>query len=421
MRTELDSRRAHTLRRDLITLFSTRIIRLFCYGFLSVVLALYLAEAGLTETQIGLVFTFTLAGDAGVTLWLTTSADRFGRKRVLLAGALLMMGAGLAFIFTRNIFVLIAAAIIGVISPSGNEIGPFLSVEQASLTQLISNEQRTRLFAWYNLAGSFATAVGALSGGWLAQTLQSNGWTAFASYRAILIGYAAGGFVLAILFLSLSRDVEVVPSPRTESTPRVLGLYRSRHVIFKLSALFSLDAFAGGLIVQSLIAFWFHVRFGVDAGVLGGIFFGANILAGISALLAVRLAARFGLINTMVFTHIPSNILLILVPLMPNLSLAIAVLLLRFSISQMDVPTRQSYTMAVVAPDERSAAAGVTGIARSVGASLSPVLTGFLFGIPVLLNAPFFFSGGLKIIYDLLLYRSFQTLKPPEERESPAA
>ncbi len=415
MQTESELHHTRTLRRDLITLFGTRLIRLFCYGFLSVVLALYLAEAGLTEAQIGLVFTFTLAGDAGVTLWLTTSADRFGRKRTLLVGALLMMGAGLAFILTHNIFILTAAAIIGVISPSGNEIGPFLSVEQASLTQLTSDEQRTRLFAWYNLVGSFATATGALSGGWLAQALHSNGWTAFASYRMVLIGYAVGGFILALLFLSLSRDVEVVPSSRTKSTPRVLGLHRSRNVIFKLSALFSLDAFAGGLIVQSLIAFWFHVRFGVDAGLLGGIFFGANILAGISALLAVRLAAKFGLINTMVFTHIPSNILLILVPLMPNLPLAIAVLLLRFSISQMDVPTRQSYTMAVVAPDERSAASGVTSIARSVGAALSPVLTGILFGIPALLSAPFFLSGGLKIVYDLLLYRSFQTLKPPEE------
>jgi len=176
-----------------------------------------------------------------------------------------------------------------------------------------------------------------------------------------------------------------------------------------------MDAFAGALLVQSLIAYWFHVRFGVESGVLGSIFFGANILAGISALLAIRLANKFGLINTMVFTHIPSNVLLILVPLMPTLPLAIGVLLLRFSISQMDVPTRQSYTMAVVAPDERSAAAGVTAIARSVGASLSPALTGLLFSVPLLFNVPFFLSGGLKIIYDLLLYREFRAVKPPEE------
>jgi len=399
---------------DITLLFSTRIIRLFCYGFLSVVLALYLSEAGLTEGQIGLLFTLTLLGDALISLWLTTSADRFGRKRTLLLGALLMAGAGVAFILTRNMVLLIAAAIFGVISPSGNEIGPFLSVEQAGLTQLISNQSRTQFFAWYNLAGSFATATGALIGGWLAQVLQNNGWAALEAYRVILIGYALGGFLLFLLFFNLSPAVEVGKAGQ-ETIKRVLGLHRSRAVVFKLSSLFALDAFAGGLLVQSMFAYWFHVRFGVEPGVLGSIFFGANILAGISALLAIRIANKFGLINTMVFTHIPSNILLILVPLMPTLPLAIGVLLLRFSISQMDVPTRQSYTMAVVSPDERSAASGITAIARSVGASLSPALTGLLFSVPLLFNVPFFLSGGLKIIYDLLLFREFRAVKPPEE------
>ena len=398
---------------DIPILFTTRIIRLFCYGFLSVILALYLAETGLTESQIGLLFTFTLIGDAGISLWLTTSADRFGRKRTLLVGALLMAGAGLGFVLTRNYFLLIIAAIIGVISPGGKEIGPFLSVEQSSLTQLVSNEKRTGYFAWYNLVGSFAAAFGALIGGWLAQSLQNNGWTSLESYRLVLMGYALGGFLLLLLFFSLSNAIEVVK--QNETTGRILGLHKSRKVVFKLSSLFALDAFAGGLIVQSMFAYWFYVRFGVDAGTLGSIFFGANILAGISALLAVRIAKRFGLINTMVFTHIPSNILLILVPFMPTLPLAIGVLLLRFSISQMDVPTRQSYTMAVVDPDERSAASGVTAIARSVGASISPVLTGLFFSFPALLSAPFILSGGLKIVYDLLLFREFRAVKPPEE------
>lgn len=401
------------MTRDITLLFSTRVIRLFCYGFLSVVLALYLTEAGLTEEQIGLLFTFTLVGDAFISLWLTTSADRFGRKRVLILGALLMVSAGVAFVLTCNLILLVIAAIVGVISPSGNEIGPFLSVEQAGLTQLLPNKRRTQIFAWYNLVGSFATATGALSGGWLAQILQNRDWTAFEAYRLVLIGYAIGGVLLLLLFLNLSQQIEAETTQDT--TKRVLGLHRSRQVVFKLSSLFALDAFAGGLLVQSLMAYWFHIRFGVESGVLGSIFFGANVLAGISALLAARLADRFGLINTMVFTHIPSNILLILVPWMPTLPLAIGVLLLRFSISQMDVPTRQSYTMAVVAPDERSAASGVTAIARSVGASISPALTGLLFGIPLLFNAPFFLSGGLKIIYDLLLYREFRAVKPPEE------
>jgi len=401
------------MTRDIILLFSTRIIRLFCYGFLSVILALYLSETGLTEGQIGLLFTLTLVGDALISLWLTTSADRLGRKRTLILGALLMAGAGAAFVLTRNVTLLIIAAIVGVISPSGNEIGPFLSVEQAGLTQLIPNKRRTQIFAWYNLVGSFATATGALAGGWLAQILQDNEWTPLEAYRVVLIGYAIGGFLLLLLFLNLSKQVEVKAT--RNATRRVLGLHRSRAVVLKLSSLFALDAFAGGLLVQSLMAYWFHVRFGVESGTLGSIFFGANILAGISALLAVRLADKFGLINTMVFTHIPSNILLILVPLMPTLSLAIGVLLLRFSISQMDVPTRQSYTMAVVDPDERSAASGVTAIARSIGAAVSPALTGLLFSIPLLFSAPFFISGGLKIIYDLLLYREFRAVKPPEE------
>jgi MFS family permease len=399
---------------DINILFTTRIVRLFCYGFLSVILALYLIETGLTESQIGLLFTLTLVGDAGISLWLTTSADRLGRKKTLLIGALLMAGAGLGFVLTRNYFLLIIAAIIGVISPSGNEIGPFLSVEQSSLAQLVSNEKRTGYFAWYNLAGSFATATGALTGGWLAQVLQINGWSSLEAYRFVLMGYALGGFLLLLLFISLSNAIEV--KPQNVMPQQILGLHKSRGVIFKLSSLFALDAFAGGLVVQSMMAYWFHVRFDVEAGTLGSIFFGANILAGISALLAVRIAKRFGLINTMVFTHIPSNILLILVPFMPNLSLAIGVLLLRFSISQMDVPTRQSYTMAVVDPDERSAASGVTAIARSVGASISPMLTGVFFGIPALLSLPFILSGGLKIIYDLLLFREFRAVKPPEEK-----
>ncbi len=402
------------MNADTLLLFTTRIIRLFAYGFLSVVLMLYLVQVGLTEKEIGLLFTLTLLGDAVISLWITTSADRIGRRRMLLLGAGLMILAGVVFAFTRNLVLLIAAAIVGVLSPSGNEIGPFLSIEQASLSQLTSSERRTQLFAWYNLAGSVATAAGALIGGWLAHSLQTSGIPLLESYRIVVIGYAICGAFLASCFMFLSRSVEVAAtSPRVSNT---LGLHKSKSVVMKLSTLFALDAFAGGFIVQSIMAYWFHVKFGVDVGILGSIFFGANILAGISALLAVRIAQRIGLINTMVFTHIPSNILLCLVPLMPTLWLAVAVLLLRFSISQMDVPTRQSYTMAVVAPDERSAASGVTTIARSVGASLSPALSGLFLASPLFISFPFYLAGGLKVAYDLLLYRSFKSLKPPEER-----
>jgi MFS family permease len=195
----------------------------------------------------------------------------------------------------------------------------------------------------------------------------------------------------------------------------VFGIARSRNVVLKLSSLFALDSFAGGFVVQSFAAYWFFLRFGVEPAALGAIFFWANVFAGISALLASRLAARIGLVRTMVVTHLPSNILLILLPLMPNLSLAVLVLLLRFSISQMDVPTRQSYTMAVVPAEERSAAGGFTGVARTTGAAISPLLAGFLFARPSLINAPFFIAGTLKITYDLLLYRQFVAVRPPEE------
>jgi len=401
-------------------LFITRIARMFGYGFLSVVLVLYLEKVGLKQVQIGLLLTLTLIGDTIISLWITTNADRIGRRRMLILGAILMVFAGILFALTRNFIFLLIAATIGVVSPSGYEVGPFLSIEQAALSQIVSNERRTHIFAWYNLVGSFATALGALGGGVLVQGLQDSGMTPLGSYRMIVIGYAIIGFILGVLFTRLSPAVEIhADSDSSHSVSGFktrFGLHRSRRVVLKLSALFSIDAFAGGFVLQSILAYWFHVRFNVQPAILGSIFFGANILAGLSALSAAWVASKIGLIRTMVFTHIPSNILLILVPLMPNLPLAITVLLLRFSISQMDVPTRQSYTMAVVAPDERSAAAGITGIARTTGTSLSPVITGPLLANAALMNLPFFLSGGLKIVYDLLLYRSFKAIKPPEEK-----
>jgi MFS family permease len=383
---------------------------MFAYGFLSVVLVLYLAQLGLNEGFIGLLLSLTLIGDAAISLWMTTSADRVGRRRILIAGAGLMLLAGVLFALTDQLAVLLIAAIIGVISPSGYEVGPFLSVEQAALSQIVPDRLRTQVFAWYNLAGSFATAAGALCGGGLTELLQQVGVIPLNSYRAVLVLYGVMGVLLAVLFTQLSHAVEAIHSDGPP-TPTRFGLHRSRSIVLKLSTLFGLDAFAGGFVVQSLVAYWFHVRFGVQPAALGGIFFGANILAGISALAAAWVAARIGLVNTMVFTHLPSNLLLMLVPLMPNLSSAIAVLFARFAISQMDVPPRQSYTMAVVAPDERSAAAGVTGIARSIGAAISPTIAGAFLSNPGLLGAPFFVAGGLKVIYDILLYRSFRQVK----------
>jgi len=403
------------LTHDRRLLFTARMARMFGYGLLSVVLVLYLAERGLSTKEIGLLLTLTLVGDTAISLWLTTMADRIGRRVTLVIGAGLVLFAGIVFAATGSFALLLIAATIGVISPSGYEVGPFLAVEQAALSQTATRDDRTHLFAWYNLAGSSATAVGALTGGLLTQLLHRAGATELQSYQVAVIVYAAGGVLLALLFVRLTAEVEAGASGSSSPVAARFGLGRSRGLVLRLAGLFATDAFAGGFVIQSLMAYWFHVRFGVQPGVLGSIFFGANLMPAVSALSAARLARRFGLLNTMVFTHLPSNVLLILVPLMPSLPLAIAMLLLRFSISQMDVPTRQSYTMAAVSPEERSAAGGVTGVARTVGASLSPVIAGWMLGVTALLSAPFFVAGGLKIIYDLALYGTFRKIRLPDE------
>ena len=390
------------LTRDGWLLFLTRCTRLFAYGALSVVLVFYLTSLGLSASQTGMLLTFTLVGDTVVSLYLTTRADRIGRRRMLIIGAILMAAAGLTFASTRSLVFLVVAGTIGVISPSGNEVGPFLPIEQAALAHVVPNQTRTTVFDWYTLAGSFATAAGSLAGGTLSHLLQKTAMAPVESYRVVVLLYAALGVVLAFLFTCLSPAAEVsVPGAGS------FGIGRSRDVVLRLSGLFALDAFAGGFVVQTFAAYWFYLRFGVNPGMLGAIFFWANVLAGVSALLASRLAARFGLVRRMVFTHLPSNILLILVPLMPSLPLAILVLLVRFSISQMDVPTRQSYIMAVVGPGERSAAGGITGVARTLGAAVAPVFAGFLYGRPSLMSVPFFIAGTLKVLYDVLLYRGF--------------
>jgi MFS family permease len=408
-----------SLTTDGRLLFATRFVRLFAYGALSVVLVLYLVGLGLTESATGALLSATLLGDTLVSLYLTTRADRFGRRRMLIVGASLMVAAGLAFAFTHEFWLLVVAGTIGVISPSGHEVGPFLSIEQAALSQVVPARARTDVFAWYTLAGSMATALGALGAGLLTNTLQHR-WAAVDSYRAVVVVYACIGLVLCALFLKSSNAIEA-PQTGSGTTPRsplarLSGLHESSHgVVLRLAGLFALDSFGGGFVVQSFAAYWFYLRFGLDPKTLGALFFAANVFAGCSALVASRLAHRIGLVNTMVVTHLPSNVLLMLIPLMPTLPLATLMLLLRFSISQMDVPTRQSYTMAVVLPEDRAAASGITAVARTTGAALSPVFAGLLFARPSLVNVPFYIAGALKIAYDLLLFRAFRSLRPPEE------
>jgi MFS family permease len=397
-------------RRDVALLFAMRALRLFAYGALAVVIALYLVEIGLDPGQIGLLLALTLLGDALVSLLLTTHADRIGRRWTLVIGAAPMVLGGVVFAATGQFAVLLAAAIVAVLSPTGNEVGPFLAVEQAALSQVVAGKQRTTAFAWYQLVGAMATAVGALAAGVAVQALLDGGAAAVDAYRAVIVGYGLVGFGIGVLAMALSHAVEPAAPPADASVRNRLGLTRSQRVVAELSALFALDAFGGGFVVQSIVALWFGLRWDVEPAVLGAIFFGANTLSGLSGLVAARLAARFGLIRTMVGTHLPSNVLLILVPLMPTLELAIAVLLARFAISQMDVPTRQSYTMAVVDPDERSAAAGITGIARTAGAAAGAALAAPLVAAPLLGGGlPFVIAGSLKIAYDLTLWHRFRS------------
>ena len=394
------------MTRDTRLLFVTRAVRTFAYGLLAVILALFLSSRGFSNPEIGLVFTLTLIGDAALSLGVGAVADRFGRRKVLAASSVLVVLAGVVFAATENAIVLTIAAVLGTISPSGSEVGPFLSIEQAAISQEIPGPHRTRIFGYYQLTGSLSNALGALSGGWLASVVTSHGHTELDGYRAVLLAYAALGLVMAGLFLGLSAAVEPKHHARAG-----IGLHRSRRAVTTLAGLFAIDSFGSGLAVQTLLAYWLHRRFGADVGVLGTIFFATNTVAGFSALLSAPIARRFGLVNTMVWSHVPGNLLLISFPFMPSLELSVAVLLGRFLVAQMDVPARTSYLMAIVDDDERSAASTLTNQAKLIGASLGPLAAG-LMGLTA---APFVVAGILKIGYDLSLYRLFRRLRPPEE------
>lgn len=396
------------LSRDGWLLFATCGVRSFAYGFLSVVLGLYLDAIGLTTAAIGWIFTAALAGGAVMTIVITAVADTLGRKILLISGAILMAIAGWVFAVSNEPIWLAMAAIFGTISPSGKEVGPFLSIEQAILPETTQDQHRTTVFSAYNLIGSLCGALGALAVGLpsLFSIPQITG------YRFLVWGYVICAVVMMVVFALLSPAIET--KNQTVSQKRVIGVRRSRSIVAKLAGLFTLDAFAGGFIVQGIVAYWFYLRYETDLNTLGGIFFGTNLLAALSFLAAPAIARRFGLLNTMVFTHLPSNILLLLVPLMPNLELAVVMLLVRNLLSQLDVPTRQSYTMAVVDADERAASAGILSVARNGGAALAPLFTGAALAVPSL-GLPFLLAGGLKIIYDLWIFAVFRKVKPPEE------
>jgi MFS family permease len=386
-------------------LFITRSIRLFAYGLLSVILSLFLSEIGFADTDIGLLLSLTLFGDLVISFFVSIIADSFGRKRILIISSFLMLLSSIVFAFSNNFTILLISAIIGVISPSGNEIGPFSTLEQSALAQLTTSGERTKIFAWYQLIGYFSTGIGSLVSGWICSILVNyHDWNKIDAYRTMIIIYGVLAISLVILFSLTSKQIELQndeQQPLLETNrnkPRFSS--ESKLVVLKLSILCGIDSLGGGLISGTLLAYWFHLKFGVESDYLGTLLFVANIIAGTSSLLAVWISKRIGLINTMVFTHLPSNILTILIVCMPTLMTATVMLFLRFSMSQMDVAPRQSFIMSVVKNSERSTTMGIINVSKTFGSSIAPFISGYLAGNNSF-DMAFWLCGGLKIVYDL--------------------
>jgi MFS family permease len=403
------------LTRDGKLLLAARIMRTFGYGFLSVIIAIYLRLLGFDNIQIGLLLGSALVNSVIFTLFASFYADRIGRRRLLIIYASLMSVSGLIFTITDNYFLLILAAFMGTMNVTGSETGAFLTIEQATLPQTIRNKQMMNTaFALYNMVGTFSMSVGILLSG-LPSLLQEQfyGLSQIESIKGLFILYTLLGLFVIIIYIMLSRDIEV--KQEAKRTIKQTLSPRSKQIVAKLSTLFAVDSFAGGFVIQSVISLWFFTRFGTDLAALSYIFSAANVITALSYIAAAKIADRIGLVNTMVFTHLPSNILLILVAFAPSLQLAVILYLIRMTMSQMDVPTRQSYIVAIVSEDERTAASGLTNVSRNIAQTISPSLFGYIFQSSLSLAAPFVLGGVIKIIYDLVLYFNFRNIKPKDE------
>jgi MFS family permease len=403
-------------RPDIFYLYTARAARGFGDGFAAIILPAYLSELGFSPFQIGVVATAALLGSAVLTLAIGFVAPRYDLRTLLLGCAALMIATGIAFPSTQIFIFIILIAFIGTMNPTTGDIGVHVPLEQASLAHGVSDDDRTRTFARYSLIGALSAAAGALSAG-APDLMVSAGIDKLGAFKIMFYIYAALGVLAGIFYFRLPHAKAQPQAPQTRALTRGLtrALGPSRGTVYKLAALFSLDAFAGGFTVQSLMALWLFERFDLSLAAASGFFFWSNVLAAFSLPVAARLARRFGLINAMVFTHIPSSICLIAAAFPPNLTLVLALLLLRAATSQMDVPTRTSFVMAVVTPAERTAAASVTAVPRSLASSISPALSGALLSSPWI-GLPLVLCGALKIVYDLALLVSFRHMKPPEER-----
>ena len=381
------------LSRDRALLLAARGLRAFAFGFSAVLVALHLERAGLSAFQIGLALGIGLAAASLTGLLSAAASARFGRRRTLAAVGLLMALTGLDLALARQPWLLVLAGVTGMLGAASVDYGPFASVEQAVLTETASRTARNRAFARYSLTGGLFNAAGALAA------------TLTAATHAFFLFYAVLGLVTAVLPLLMSVRVEGVPGRV------VFGSFRP---LAGLAALFALDSLGGGFVANAVIAYWLHARFGAGPATLGLVFSGVAILQSLSYEVSGRLADRVGLINTMVFTHLPSNLLLLLVPFSPSLGWAVALLLARFALSQMDVPARQAYIVSIVPPGERAGAVAMTGAVRGVAMAFGPALSGLAIGLAAF-GVPFFAGGGLKVVYDVGLYAGFRNLRAEHE------
>ncbi|HKT17349.1 MAG TPA: MFS transporter [Stellaceae bacterium] len=391
-------------------LYIGRGLRAFGDGFVSLLLPVYITALGFDAFAVGLISTATLLGSAALTIGVGLSAHRFGRRALLVVASLVMIGTGIGFLLLHELWPLVLIAFLGTLNPSPGDVSVFYPLEQALLAETVPAQSRTAAFAVYALIGSLVAALGALAAA-LPELLQTHFSVAeVTALQAMFALYTLLGLATFLLY----RRLPAVIDRRANAASAPLG--PSKGLVFALAGLFSLDAFGGGLVVQSLLALWLFQRFGLSLVAAGSIFFWAGLFTALSYLAAVRLSRRIGLVNTMVFTHLPANFCMIALPFAPNLAVAIALLLIRAALSQMDVPTRSSYVMAVVTPPERAAAASVTALPRSLASAVAPMLAGWLFALSPF-GWPLVAAGGLKAIYDLLLLLLFRRHKPPEEQD----
>jgi len=401
------------ISRDGKLLLGARIVRTFSYGFLSVILAIYLKLVGFDDILVGIVLTATLVNSIFFNLLSSAYADKIGRRKILVIYAALMIVSSIIFFVTSNYIALVIAALVGTINVTGSEVGAFLSLEQAMLPQTIRDiKKRNSIFAIYNAVGTFAMSAGVLLSG-LPSMIQNYGFDKIGAIKSLFLIYAACAVVVLVIYLMLSKNIEVKESAKSSLSLKNISP-QSKSIIVKMSSLFAIDSFGGGFVIQSIVSFWFYTKFGADLSSLSYIFAVSGVLTAISYVASTKIASKIGLVNTMVFTHIPSNVLLILLAFAPSLSIAVSLLFARMSLSQMDVPTRQSYIMGVVSENERIPAAVFTNTSRNISQAISPSITGMIIQT-LSLSAPFVIGGVLKIVYDVGIFFSFRKIKPPEE------